>query len=110
MGTTSLKLSDELKGEIQHFAAEEHLTPHAFMVRTLEAEAQRRRARAEFIADAEAAAAEVDAGGPLYAAEDVRSWAKARIRARKTGAAVPEPMPVRGRGAKASAPKAKKAA
>ena len=110
MSTTSLKLSEELKGEIQQLAAQEHLTPHAFMVRTLEAEARRRRLHAEFIADAEAAAAEVDAGGPVYAAEDVRSWAKARIRARTTGAAVPEPMPVRGRGARASTSKAKKAA
>lgn len=100
MTTTSLKLSDELKGDIQHFAAQENLSAHAFMVRTLEAEARRRRQRAEFLADAEAAAAEIDAGGPVYAAEDVRTWAKARIRARTTGEAVPEPLPVRGRGAK----------
>ena len=111
MTTTSLKLSDELKGDIQHFAAQENLSAHAFMVRTLEAEARRRRQRAEVLADAEAAAAEIDAGGPVYAAEDVRTWAKARIRARGTGEAVPEPVPVRGRGAKKPrAAKARKAA
>jgi predicted transcriptional regulator len=96
MSTTSLKISDALKQDIQNFAALDSVSSHAFMVSALESEVRRRRLRAEFLADAEAAAAEIDAGGPVYAAEDVRQWVKARIRSRATGEVVPDPQPVRG--------------
>ncbi|WP_295527121.1 hypothetical protein [uncultured Pseudacidovorax sp.] len=110
MGTTSLKLPEDLKQTIQQFAEQDQVSAHAFMLRTLQDEVRRRQQRAEFLADAMAAAAEIDAGGPVYDAEDVRAWLKARIRARSTGESVPEPVPVRGRGAKAAASKAKSAA
>lgn len=96
MSTTSLKISDALKQDIQQFAAMDSVSSHAFMVNALESEVRRRRLRAEFVAEAEAAAAEIDAGGPVYAAEDVHAWVKARIRSRTTGEAVPEIKPIRG--------------
>jgi hypothetical protein len=46
--------------------------------------------REAFIAEAEAAAAETDAGGPLYAAKDVRAY----ILARAAGKVVPKPKPI----------------
>ena len=105
MSTTSLKLPDALKESIQDCAAEENISAHAFMVRTLESEVRRRRLRTEFLADAHAAAAEIDAGGPVYALEDIRDWIKARIRSRATGDAVAEPKPVRGSEAALRKPK-----
>jgi hypothetical protein len=45
--------------------------------------------REAFIAEAEASASEVDAGGPLYAAEDVHAY----ILARSTGKAARRPHP-----------------
>ena len=110
MSTTSLKLPDALKNDIQRFAAEEDLTAHAFMVRTLEAEARRRRLRAEFIADAVAAAADIDAGGPVYDLDDVARHLKAHLRAKVTGETVVPPTPVRGRGAPQKKMRQKKAA
>lgn len=100
MSTTSLKLPEDLKQTIQQFAEQDQVSAHAFMVRTLQDEVRRRQQRAEFLADALAAAAEIDAGGPVYAAEDVFDWLHARIRAHGTDEVVPEPVPVRGRGAK----------
>ncbi|KTT26181.1 hypothetical protein [Pseudacidovorax intermedius] len=100
MSTTSLKLPEELKQTIQQFAEQDQVSAHAFMLRTLQDEVRRRQQRAEFLADALAAAAEIDAGGPVYAAEDVFDWLHARICAHGTDEVVPEPVPVRGRGAK----------
>ena len=105
MSTTSLKLPDALKDEIQTLAALDGVSPHALMVGTLEKEVARRRLRAQFLADADAAAAEIDAGGPVYALEDVNRWIKARIHSHATGDAVAEPKPIRGREAPARKPK-----
>lgn len=100
MSTTSLKLSNELKQTIQYFAEEDRVSAHAFMLRTLEAEVRRRQQRAEFLAAAEAAAADIDAGGPTYALDEVFDYVKARLQARTAGGRQPTPpKPVRGRGA-----------
>ncbi len=97
MTTTSLKLPATLKENIQHIAAECGTTAHAFMVQTLESEVKRRTQRAEFLAQAQAAADDIDAGAPVYALADVHQWVKARIGARSTGAKVKDPLPLRGR-------------
>jgi hypothetical protein len=47
--------------------------------------------REAFIADAEASAAEIDAGGPLYAAEEVHAY----IVARAAGKTARRPQPTR---------------
>ena len=97
MTTTSLKLPDDLKENIQRIAAQCQTSPHAFMLQTLESEVQRRTQRAAFLAEAQAAAAEIDAGGPVYALADVHGWVKAKIGSRATGQKVKEPkaMPAR---------------
>lgn len=99
MITTSLKLPETLKQNIQHIATACGTTAHAFMVQTLESEVQRRTQRAEFLAQAQAAADDIDGGGPVYALADVHQWVKARIVARSSGAKVKDPLPLRRRAA-----------
>ena len=100
MSTTSLKLPDALKERIQHFASESHVSAHAFMVSTLESEVERREARAAFEASAEAAAADIDAGGPVYEAAEVRRYITEKLRARGTGTQVERPRAMQREGAK----------
>lgn len=102
MTTTSLKLPAILKQDIQHLAAECGTTAHAFMLQTLESEVQRRNQRAEFLAQAQAAAADIDAGGPVYDLGDVHQWVKARIVARSTSAKIKDPQPLQNRSPAAS--------
>jgi plasmid stabilization system protein ParE len=54
------------------------------MVEALESQAALAEMRELFIADAQAAAAEIDAGGPLYAAEDVHAYIVARASGKAT--------------------------
>ena len=89
--TTTLKLPEPLKARIAPLAEAAGKTPHAWMVDALEAQVALAEMREAFIAEAEAAAAETDAGGPLYAAEDVRAY----ILARAEGKRVRRPKPMR---------------
>ncbi len=89
--TTTLKLPAPLKARIVPLAESAGKTAHAWMVDALEAQVALAEMRAEFVAAAEASAAEVDAGGPLYAAEDVRAY----IVARTAGKKPPKPKPLR---------------
>jgi predicted transcriptional regulator len=89
--TTTLKLPDALKARIVPLAEAAGKTPHAWMVDALEAQVALAEMREAFIAEAEASAAEVDAGGPLYAAEDVHAY----IVARAAGKVIARPKPVR---------------
>ena len=89
--TTTLKLPDPLKARIGPLAEAAGKTPHAWMVDALEAQVALAEMRQAFIAEAEASAAEVDAAGALYAAEDVHAY----IVARAAGKAAPRPKPVR---------------
>jgi predicted transcriptional regulator len=89
--TTTLKLPEPLKARIAPLAEAAGKTAHAWMVDALEAQVTLAEMREAFIADAEASAAEVDAGGPLYAAEDVRAY----IVARATGKSARRPLPLR---------------
>ena len=99
MVTTSLKLPDELKESIQRIAAQCSTSPHAFMLETLESEVKRRTLRAAFLAEAQAAAADIDAGGPVYALDDVHVWVKAKIASRAGRTKVKEPKALRARAA-----------
>jgi predicted transcriptional regulator len=81
--TTTLKLPEELKLRIAPLAEMAGKTPHAWMVEALEAQAGLAEMREAFIAAAEASAAEIDAGGPLYAAEDVHAYIMARAEGRQ---------------------------
>jgi predicted transcriptional regulator len=83
-GTTTIKIGEDLKSPIALLARAAGQTPHAWMVAALERQVALAEMRERFIADAEASAAEVDAGGALYAAEDAHAYIAAR--ATSTGA------------------------
>lgn len=89
--TTTLKLPGPLKARIAPLAEAAGKTAHAWMVDALEAQVALAEMREAFIAEAEASGAEVDAGGPLYAAEDVRAY----IVARAAGKPARRPSPIR---------------
>jgi predicted transcriptional regulator len=78
--TTTLKLSEELRARIAPLAEAAGKSVHAWMVDALESQAALAELRESFIADADASAAAVDAGGRLYAAEDVHAYIVARGR------------------------------
>jgi predicted transcriptional regulator len=82
--TTTLKLPETLKARIAPLAEAAGKTAHAWMVDALEAQAALAEMREAFIAEGQASAAEVDAGGPLYAAEDVHAYIVARAAGRTT--------------------------
>lgn len=88
--TTTLKLPEELKARIASAAQSSGKSPHAFMLEALEAQARLAEMRQSFIADAVASGAEVDAGGALYAMEEVQAY----IVARTSGKAVKRPKPI----------------
>ena len=88
--TTTLKLPVPLKARIAPLAEAAGKTPHAWMVDALEAQVALAEMRQAFIEVAEAATAATDAGGPLYAAEDVRAYILARAEGRR--ARRPKPM------------------
>ncbi|HQD84118.1 MAG TPA: hypothetical protein PK929_13760, partial [Quisquiliibacterium sp.] len=90
MPTTTLKLPDALKQRIAPLARAAGKTPHAWMIDALEAQVQLADLRESFLRDARAEAAAIDAGGPLYAMEDVAAYVRARAR----GAAAARPAPV----------------
>jgi predicted transcriptional regulator len=72
--TTTLKLPEELKARIAPLAESADKTPHAWMVEALETQARLTEMRQSFINEALASAAEVDAGGALYAMQDVHQY------------------------------------
>jgi predicted transcriptional regulator len=88
---TTIKLPDELKQRIAPLAEAAGKTAHAWMVEALERQAAMAEAREAFLWDAEASAAELDAGGALYAAEDVAAY----LLSRAAGKAAARPRPVR---------------
>lgn len=91
MPTTTLKLSDDLKSRIAPIAKASGKTAHAWMVDALESQVALAEMRDGFIADAQAAATAIDAGGALYAAEDVHAY----IVARAQGKRAPRPRPAK---------------
>jgi len=81
--STTLKLPESLKERIGPLAEAAGKTPHAWMVEALEVQAALAETWESFVAEAEAAAAEIDTGGPLYAAEDVHAYIVGRASGRK---------------------------
>lgn len=93
--TTTLKLADELKERIAPLAQASGQTAHAWMVAAIERQAALAEMHEQFIADAQTSAAEVDAGGALYAAEDVHAYIVARAAAIGGGKKPARPKPQR---------------
>ncbi len=88
--TTTLKLPEELKARIASAAQASNKSPHAFMIEALEAQARLAEMRQSFIDDAITSTTEVDAGGALYALEDVHAY----ILARTSGKTAKRPLPI----------------
>ena len=90
--TTTLKLPEELKARIVPLANSAAKTPHAWMIEALEAQARLTEMRQSFINDALTSAAEIDAGGILYAMQDVHEY----ITKKAVGKPAKHPKPVTG--------------
>lgn len=88
MPTTTLKLPEVLKTRIAPLAEAAGVTPHAWMVGALAAQADLAERRAALVRDALAAGAEVDAGGEVFAAAEVHAYLRERLAGRK-----PSPPP-----------------
>jgi predicted transcriptional regulator len=84
--STKIDLPDALQERVAPLADATGTTLQAWVVQALESEVELAEAREAFIKDAEASAAQVDAGGALYAAEDVASYLFARAAGKWTAA------------------------
>ena len=85
MSTTSLKLPDELKQRAVAAAQKQGVSPHAFMVQAIEQAAMSAERRASFVAEAQAARAQMLGSGKGYDADEVHAYLKARIAGKKSG-------------------------
>ena len=90
---TSLKLPKPLKSRIARLAKRAGESPHAFMLRSLEAQVEAAERFEQFVADARHADQRMQESGQGYAAADVHGYLEARIAGRK--ATRPKPAPWR---------------
>lgn len=90
---TSLKIPMDLKERIDRLAKEGDESPHALMVRALEAAVTAMEKRAAFIRDAREADRKMTETGIGYAHEDVVAW----LRAKAAGRNPKPPKPVKWR-------------
>ena len=74
MATTTLKLPSKLKTRIARIAAQTGRSAHHVMLEALEREVTRAERVREFVREALAADAAIDAGAAVYRAEDVHAW------------------------------------
>jgi predicted transcriptional regulator len=86
---TTIKLPRELKARIARLAKKTGRTPHGFMVEALERQTAREERMEAFIREALDADREIEAGGDVYAAEDVHAWMQRLARGER--AARPKP-------------------
>lgn len=89
MGTTSLKLPDELKQRVAASAERRGVSMHAFMVDAIKAATESSEMRASFLAEADASRVQAHRTGLAYDAEDVHAW----LRDRMAGKQLPPPKP-----------------
>lgn len=93
MGTTSLKLPDDIKQLAVSAAMHQGITPNAFKVEAIRATVLAAERRAGFVADALASRAETLGSGKGYAADEVNACIRAR--AGKKARSRPEAKPWR---------------
>jgi len=92
-GTTSLKLSDELKEKIGKLAQGVAQTPHAYMVDAIARKVERDEKRQDFINAALASAAETKRTGIAYAHDDVWDYILKKARGQKARKPKPIKLP-----------------
>jgi predicted transcriptional regulator len=88
--TTTLKLSEELKARISALAEAEGKTPHAYMVESLEQQADRAERRRKYLVAGDAALRDYQRTGIAYAMEDVERYILAKAQGKK--ASPPKPV------------------
>lgn len=76
-GTTSLKLTEELKERVATLAHGVAQTPHAYMVEAIAEKVSRDEKRRAFLEDGKRSQEQVARTGEVYAFEDVNRWARA---------------------------------
>lgn len=81
--STTVKLPPSLKKRIGPLAKAAGKSDHAWMVDALSAQVGREELRQSFIADAVESEAAVADGEPVYAAEDVHAYFRAKIAGKK---------------------------
>lgn len=89
---TTLKVPGELRARIARLAKKVGRTPHAFMLEALERQIKREERMEEFVEEALAADRDIEAGGEVYASEDVHAWLTTLARGERTR----RPKPWRG--------------
>lgn len=87
--STTLKLPRALKTRIARVAKKAGRTPHGFMVEALERQTAREERMEVFVTEALASDREIEAGGEVYAAEDVHAWLERLVRGEKPAAPKP---------------------
>jgi predicted transcriptional regulator len=87
--TTTLKIPTPLKARIVRLARETQQSPHSLMVNAVQREVERAERMRAFLREARTADRAIDAGAPVFAAEDVHAWMTKLVRNPK--AAKPKP-------------------
>lgn len=72
--TTTLKLPAKLKARIARLANQTGRSAHSVMLEALEREVARAERMREFVREALASDAGIEAGAAVYRAEDVHAW------------------------------------
>lgn len=93
MSTTTLRLPGELKDELARLAEAEGTTAHALMIELLADGSRARKARAEFLAEAQRRVRRMARTGEYLELDDLRAVAKARARGEPPAPPTPRQMP-----------------
>lgn len=86
---TTLKLSEDLKRRVRAAARAAAISPHAFMLRALEAQTRLDEQRREFLGEAVAALEDATASGKGYRAADVHRYVLDRVRGKRSARPAP---------------------
>lgn len=90
--STSIKLPGALKARVAELSQLEGKSVHAWLVEAVGQQVARAEMRESFIAEAQAAADEIDAGAAVYAAEEVHAYLVSRV----SGGRIKRPRPLAG--------------
>jgi predicted transcriptional regulator len=85
MSNLSVKLDETTHQRLKTLAAREGVTPHALMVQAIGGELERIEARQSFVARAQHAQANAEAGGPVYDGPAYAAHLRERVRASLNG-------------------------
>ncbi len=90
--STTLKLPDELRARVERLARATGRSAHRVMVEAVAREVEREERLQALVAEALAADREIEAGGEVYAADEVHDW----IERLAAGDPAARPRPCRG--------------